>query len=371
MGGRGSGKTRAGAEWIADCVARRKMRRIALVGATHNDARSVMIEGESGLLRASRAAQYEPSNRRIIWPSGAIATVLSAEEPDSFRGHQFDGAWADEFCKWADPQGALDMLEMCLRLGNRPRLLITTTPRAIKPLENLIAMKGVALAQSTTRDNALNLAPGFMEAMEARYGGTRLGRQELEAELIEDNADALWKREWIEQTRVAQAPELTRIVLAVDPPVVKDAAECGIVIAGVDAKGEGYVLADYSCGGKLPHEWSARVGEAFEAFQADIVVAEANQGGEMVREVLTRATSNLPLKLVHASRDKRTRASPASLLYQQGRVHHAGRFAELEDQLCQFDGNGGPSPDRLDALVWALAELFPILRQTEPRVRNL
>jgi phage terminase large subunit-like protein len=370
LGGRGSGKTRAGAEWIADGVARGLMHRVALIGATHADARSVMIEGESGLLSVVENISYEPSNRRVLWPCGAVATVLSAEEADSIRGHQFDAAWADEFCKWQDAQNALDMALMGLRLGENPRMAITTTPRNIAALKKLIEDKNVILTQSRTRDNEANLAPGFLALMEQRYGGTRLGRQELDADLIEDNETALWRRNWIENNRMKQTPPLTRVVVAVDPPASSHGDECGIVVAGRDAEGAGYVLADLSADGLSPAGWAARVADAYEQFQADTIVAEANQGGEMVKAVLVQAARDLPVRLVHATRDKQTRAAPFAALYERGSVHHAGVFAELEDQMCNYDG-AGKSPDRMDALVWALADLFPSMRAAVPKVRSL
>jgi phage terminase large subunit-like protein len=368
LGGRGSGKTRAGAEWIAEAVQRGSMRRVGLIGATAHDARSVMVEGESGLLSVTQAI-YEPSNQRVLWANGAIADVVSAEEPDAVRGHQFDGVWADEFCKWNTPQDSLDMVLMALRLGDDPRMLITTTPRNIKPLKDLLAMLDVVQTKSATKENAANLAPTFLTGLELRYGGTRLGRQELDAELIEDNEAALWQRVWIEKARVRAAPALIRIVVAVDPPAGVAGDECGIVVAGLAESGDGYVLADRSVAGLTAAGWAARVAEAFETYQADSIVAEANQGGDMVRQVLVDALPNAPVKLVHATRDKFTRAMPAAALYEQGRIHHAGAFAELEDQMVSYDGSG-KSPDRLDALVWALAHLFP-LRRARPQVRGL
>jgi phage terminase large subunit-like protein len=369
LGGRGSGKTRSGAQWIADGVARGKMQRVALIGATHNDARSVMIEGSSGLLSVSESAVFEPSNGRVLWPSGAVATVLSAEEPDSIRGHQFDSAWCDEFAKWADPQAALDMALMGLRLGHDPRMAVTTTPRNIAALKMLIESSETTLTQSTTRANAANLAPGFIELMEARYGGTRLGRQELDAELIDDNEDALWKRSWIEAARLREAPPMTRVVVAVDPPATAHGDECGIVVAG-RAGDDCFVLADRSAAGLTPAAWSRRVIDAFEKHRADSIVAEANQGGDMVKAVLLQELPDAPVKLVHATRGKRIRAEPVAQLYEKGRVHHIGAFAELEDQMCQYDGTGA-SPDRMDALVWALAHLFPMTRAANPKVRSL
>jgi phage terminase large subunit-like protein len=370
LGGRGAGKTRSGAQWVAEGVAQGAMHRIGLIGATHADARAVMIEGVSGLLAAAPGAHYEPSNRRVLFANGAIATVLSADEPDTIRGHQFDTIWADEFAKWSDPQGALDMALMALRLGDDPRMLVTTTPRAIEAMLNLRTMPDVEVTVSRTQDNAANLAPGFLETMERRYAGSRLGRQELDAQIIEDNDAALWRRDWIERTRLRTAPPLATVIVAVDPPVSLGGDECGIVVAGRDAAGQGYVLADLSAGGLSPGQWAARVADAYDQFKADAVIAESNQGGDMVKATLHNAAPNLPLTQVHATRDKRTRALPVVTLYETGRIHHVGVLPELEDQMCNYDGTG-PSPDRMDALVWALTYLFPATRKAEPRARVL
>ncbi len=286
LAGRGAGKTRAGAEWIAHGVCHGEMRRIGLVGATFHDARSVMIEGESGLLGVAPGAAFEPSNRRVLWPNGAVASVISAEEPDYVRGHQFDAVWADEFCKWAQPQAALDMVLMALRLGEDPRMAVTTTPRNIAPLKNLMTASDTAKTHATARDNAANLAPTFLAGLELRFAGTRLGRQELDGEVIEDNDAALWQRIWIERARVRKAPPLIRVVVAVDPPASIAGDECGIVVAGIASDGAGYVIADRSVAGMTPAGWAARVADAYETFEADSIVAEANQGGDMVRQVL-------------------------------------------------------------------------------------
>jgi phage terminase large subunit-like protein len=369
LGGRGSGKTRAGAEWIAESIREGRCNRVALIGATYAETRAVMIEGESGLLSVAPAATYEPTNRRVLWPSGAVATVLSADEPDSIRGHQFDGAWADEFGKWPDPQGALDMLVMALRLGADPRLCVTTTPRNIAALKTMLDARETRTTRSATRDNETNLAPGFVDALEARYAGTRLGRQELDGDLIDDNESAVWKRDWIEAGRVAHAPVLDRIVVAIDPPAGLGGDDCGIVVAGRAPDGQYYVLADRSVGGLTPTGWAERAVAVYDEFQADRLVAEANQGGEMVRTLLKQASKLAPVDLVHATRDKKTRATPIAALYERGEAHHVRAFAELEDQMCQFDGTG-PSPDRMDALVWALTDLASGER-AEPKVRSL
>ncbi|MBV8799279.1 MAG: DNA-packaging protein [Alphaproteobacteria bacterium] len=368
LGGRGAGKTRAGAEWVAQQM-RQGRKRVALIAATHADARAVMIEGPSGLLSCSEGAEYEPSLRRVRWPaSGAEAAVMSADEPDSIRGYQFELCWGDEFCKWPEPQAALDMVRMGLRLGENPRMMITTTPRPIPALLELFTSSGCTATKSTTYDNAANLAKSFIASMKKSYGKTRLGRQELDGEIIEDVEGALWQRDRIEALRVKQAPACERVVVGIDPPVSKKGT-CGIVVAGLCGD-HAYVLADCTKEMLSPAQWADRAADAYERFEADCVVAESNQGGEMVQSTLFTAHSNMKVKLVHASKGKVARAEPVSALYEQGRVHHAGVFPELEDQLCQFDGTG-PSPDRLDALVWALTELFPQNRKLipVPRVR--
>jgi len=347
-----------------------KARRIGLIGATVRDARQVMVEGESGLLTVADGVTFQPSNALLRWPDGAEARLLSAEEPDSFRGYQFDCLWGDEFTKWQAPQTALDMALMGLRLGDDPRLLPTTTPRAIPALKALLAAPDVVVTRSPTAENAANLAHGFVDYLRARYAGTRLGRQELDGELIEDNEQALWKRAWIEAGRLRMAPLLRRVVVAVDPPVASHGDECGIVVAGRDNDGHAHVLADRSAGGLSPAAWAARAAEDYEDFQADAIIAEANQGGEMVRAVLAQASAHLPVTLVHSSRGKLVRAAPAATLYEQGRVHHIGGFAELEDQMCQYDGSSAKSFDRMDALVWALADLFE-RRPRDPKIRRM
>ena len=373
LGGRGAGKTRAGAEWIAEGMRSGAMRRVALVGATYADVRDVMIAGDSGLLAAGAAdgVRYLASKRQLVWPCGAVAQAFTAEEPDGLRGHQFDSAWIDEFAKGAEPQAALDMLLMGLRIGDNPRALVTTTPRNIAAFKALLAMPGVAVTRSRTFANAANLAPAFLAQMRSQYAGTRLGRQELDAELIEDNETALWRREWIERGRVREWPQLRRVVVAVDPPVSvgTQADECGLVVAGLAQGGEAYVLADRSRRGLSPLGWARRAADTYEAFAADAIVAEANQGGAMVGEMIRQAAPDAVIRLVHARRDKVTRAAPAAALYERGLVHHADVFPELEDQLCQYDGTGA-SPDRMDALVWALADLFP-RTSVKPRVRKI
>ena len=377
LGGRGAGKTRAGAEWVADGVRCGRMHRVGLIGATLRDARAVMVEGESGLRDVAPETKFARSKNLLTWPSGATAMLLSAEEPDALRGHQFDGVWGDEFAKWRNPQAALDMALMTMRLGEDPRMMLTTTPRNIPALTMLLDAPDVVMTHSTTAQNDA-LPARFHATMMARYGNSRLGRQELGGELIGDVEGALWKREWIEATRIRYASEMERIVVAVDPPASSTGDECGIVVAGRALRHDNshlegdtiYVLADYSQGGLTPGGWAARVMQAYADFEADAIIAEANQGGEMVKSVLQQAGANAPVKLVHATRSKITRAAPVAALYEAGRVHHRGVFPELEDQMCSYDGSGGKSPDRMDALVWALADLFESKR-ANPRIRKL
>ena len=375
MGGRGAGKTRAGAEWVRAQVAA-GARRIALVGPAYQDVREVMLGGPSGLLSIGHPHErpsYEVSRRRVVWPGGAVGYAFSAEDPDGLRGPQFDAAWADEFAAWARPQDTLDMLRLGLRLGSDPRLVITTTPRPIPAVKALINAPGVVMTRLSTWENRNNLAPGFVEAMEAQYAGTHLARQELDGVLVEDPEGALWTRAMIELALRADRIEPERIVVAVDPPAGDGSGDaCGIIVAGAAGAGRtarAVILADCSLRAG-PEAWAARVAQAFEDYDADSVVAEANQGGDMVRAVLQAAARDLPVRLVRASRAKRARAEPAAALYAAGRVAHAGRFAALEDQMCAF-GAPGPraSPDRVDALVWALAALMG--GGAQPRLRGL
>ena len=362
LAGRGFGKTRSGAEFVREEVTRGGAKRVALVAPTAADARDVMVEGESGLLAISPAKArplYEPSKRRLTWPNGAIATLFSADEPERLRGPQFDLAWCDELAAWRYPM-AWDMLMMGLRLGANPRVVATTTPKPVPLIRALLATPDCVVTRGSTKDNADNLAPAFLKAILAQYEGTRLGRQELEAELLEDVPGALWTRESIERARVAAAPALRRVVVAIDPAASSGdgADETGIVVAGLGEDGRGYVLDDRS--GRLrPHEWAARAIASFHAHRADRIVAEVNNGGEMVEATIRMLDASVPYKPVHASRGKMLRAEPVAALYEQGRVHHLGSFPALEDQMCVYAGaTGSASPDRLDALDWALTELM-------------
>lgn len=386
MGGRGAGKTRAGAEWIRARALGHGWTgeagpagRIALVGETYQDVREVMIEGVSGILSVHPKAerpQWNPSRRRLEWRTGAVAQAFSSEDPEALRGPQFDIAWADELAKWRNGEETFDMLQFGLRLGERPRQLVTTTPRAVPLLKRLIDMPGTTLTRAATRANALFLAPGFLERVVARYAGTRLGRQELDGELIEDRPDALWQRSDLDACRIAAAPDhLVRIVIAIDPPATatKRSDACGLVVAGLGEDGIAYVLADHSLARARPADWAGRAVALWRHYQADCLVAEVNQGGDMVREVIAAADPAVPVKSVRASRGKYARAEPIALIYEQGRVRHVGAMPALEDEMADFGPGGltsGRSPDRLDALVWALSELLLSERGT-PRLRRL
>ncbi len=377
MGGRGAGKTRAGSEWVRGLVSETiPVSPIALVGETIAQARAIMVEGESGLLRIGPAAtrpKFERSANRLLWPNGAMAELMSGSEPERFRGPQFAAAWCDELGKWPNAEAAWDMLQFALRLGENPRQLVTTTPRPTRLLKRLLADPRTHVTRMRTAENAANLAPGFLETVVGRYRGTVLGRQELDGELIEDLPDALWQRAALEAGRLGIVPELSRIIVGVDPPVTGHAKSdaCGIIVAGLAGE-TGVVLADRSLKPARPLAWARRVVSAFEEFEADAVVAEVNQGGELVVEMLRQVAPHLPVRSVHATRGKWVRAEPVAALYARGLVRHAAGLAELEDEMCAFgpDGlSGGHSPDRVDALVWALTELM--LGRVMPRVRGL
>lgn len=360
LAGRGFGKTRSGAEWIRQKVMNNEAGRIALVGATAADVRDTMVEGESGLLRIfppGERPRYEPSKRRITFKNGARATTYSADEPDRLRGPNHDCAWTDEIAAWRYPE-AWDQLIFGLRIGDDPRLVATTTPRPTRLIRTLVEREDVIVTRGSTYENQMNLAPTFLAEVQSRYEGTRLGRQELYAEILDDVEGALWTREMIEQSRVNNLPDLTRIVIGVDPAITsrESSAETGIVAVGVDANGIGYVLDDRSLKGS-PVEWANAAIALYHRSSADRIVVEANQGGDMVRHTLQTVESQIPIKTVHATRGKRTRAEPISALYEQGKVKHVGAFPTLEDQMCSWTPESD-SPDRLDALVWGLTELM-------------
>jgi phage terminase large subunit-like protein len=378
MAGRGFGKTRMGAEWVNEMAWANPGARIALIGATLVEARQVMVEGDSGLLSLSGGSllNWEPSLRRLAWPNRSTATLYSAAEPESLRGPQHHFAWADEIAKWPCGIAAWDNLKLGLRIGERPQVLATTTPRPVPLIKRLVAEKGVAITTGRTADNAANLAPDFIADVAALYGGTRWGRQELDGELIADVEGALWSRDLIEKCRVRAAPEMKRIVIGVDPPASAVGDACGIIVVGLGLDGRAYVLADHSVARPSPERWARAVASAAEAWGADRVVAEANQGGDMVVSTLRAADVMMPVKKVHASRGKVARAEPVAALYEAGRAFHCGAFPELEDELCGLISGGGyegpgRSPDRADACVWAMTELMLGKRGMEPRVRGL
>ena len=369
LAGRGFGKTRTGAELVRQRVGMRTARHNALVAPTAADARDVMVEGESGLLSIAPPwdrPEYEPSKRRLTWENGATATTYSADEPERLRGPQHDFAWCDELAAWRYPE-AWDMLMFGLRLGDDPRAVVTTTPRPTKLIKALVADPKVVVTHGATWENAVNLAPAFLEQIVRRYEGTRLGRQELDAEILKDVPGALWTHGLIDATRMNTVPSLTRIVVAIDPAVstAEHADETGIVVAGKDAAGHGFVLADLS-GRYAPTEWARAAIAAYRTHNADRVVAEINNGGDMVEATLRMVDPAVSFAAVHASHGKVARAEPVAALYEQGRVHHLGALPLLEDQMCCFahdyDRASGYSPDRVDALVWALTELL-----VEPR----
>ena len=387
MAGRGFGKTRAGAEWVRSIAESDGSARIALVGATLGEVRSVMVEGPSGLLAIApwwNRPAFAPALRRLIWPNGAMGVLFGAAEPEALRGPQFSHGWADEIAKWPSGEAAWDNLMMGMRLGSRPRVLATTTPRPVPLVRTLVAREraDVAVTRGRTADNKANLAEGFVTAMERDYGGTRLGRQELDGELIEEVEGALWRRDLLERCRTGHVPGredgaalLSRVVVGVDPPASAHGDACGIVVVGLGPDGRAYVVADASVEKATPEGWARAVATAAAAHGADRVVAEANNGGAMVESVLRAAETALPVRLVHASRGKAARAEPVAALYEAGRVLHRGAFWQLEDQMCGLLAGGdyvgpGRSPDRADALVWALTELM-LGRRGEARVRGV
>jgi phage terminase large subunit-like protein len=382
MAGRGFGKTRAGAEWIHGLARSRPGVRIALVGASIADARSIMIEGVSGLIKVSsmndprRRIGWEPSVGRLTWPNGSQAQLFSGDHGDGLRGPEFDFAWCDEFAKWREAERAWDNLQMALRRGPRPRALVTTTPRPLRLLERISEMEWTVTTRGRTSDN-INLDEKFVELMAATYGGTRLGRQELDGELLFDMDGALWPRELIATSRWAGPhPKFDRVLVGVDPPAGsgEECDACGIVVAG-SADGIHYVLADESVRGLSPEGWSSRVATVAARWNTAQVVAEANNGGAMVKSVLNAADDGLKVRLVHASLGKAARAEPIALLFEKGRVRLAGEFSNLEDELAGIIAGGGyegpgRSPDRADAMVWALTALSET-KSGVPRVRRL
>lgn len=372
LGGRGSGKTLAGATWLTKVAEKHAGVRLALVGPTLHDVREVMVEGPSGVLALSapwNRPRWEAGRKRLVWGNGSLAYGFSAEDADSLRGPQFHGAWADEFCAWRNPEAVLANLRLGMRLGRMPKLIVTTTPRPVPALRRLMAEAGTHVRRAATRANAEHLSPGFLENLKDLYGGTRLEAQELEGLVVETDG-ALFSAADLARARGNRPATLDRIVVAVDPPASAHGDACGIVVAGRRER-IGYVLADHSCRGLSPQGWARRVAETATTFKAHQIVAEANQGGEMVRAVLVQAGCPVPIRLVHASRGKRIRAEPIAALYEQGRVVHCDAFPALEEEMMALGAEtGGHSPDRADALVWALSHLM-LGSQDGPRIRML
>src|SRR5258708_2615979 len=367
LAGRGYGKTRTGAETTNQWAWEDSHARIALVGRTAADVRDVMVEGESGILACSPPwfqPKYQPSKRRLIWPNGAQATTYSADKPDQLRGPQHTKAWGDERASWQyDDAG--DQLAFGLRLGAKPQCIYTTTPRATKAVKQIIADPDTVTTRGSTYENRANLAKAFFKQVIRRYEGTRLGRQELLGQIIEDIDGALWKRQtMIEDLRVIRAPELKRIIVGVDPATTanEDSAETGIVVVGVGLDDHGYVLQDRSLRAS-PNDWCKEAITGYYVFKADRVVAEVNNGGDLVETLLRNIDESVSYKAVRASRGKQTRAEPVSSLYERGLVHPVGTFADLEDQMCNWLP-GETSPDRMDALVWGFTELM--VKDDEP-----
>jgi len=371
LGGRGAGKTRAGAELITALAV--PGARLALVGATLNDVREVMIEGPSGLKAVAAKGErpsYRSSRRRLAWKNGAVAYAYSAEEPERLRGPQFDAAWCDEFCAWPRPAETLALLRMGLRLGDDPRLVITTTPKPSAALRALMAQPGVKVSRAETATNAQNLSPGFLDALNALYGDSRMARQELEGQVLDGAEGALWRAEDFTRLRAPWPERWDRLVVGVDPPVTASGDACGII--AVARVGEvAVVLEDASVSGLNPLGWARAVAAVADRLNADQVVAEANQGGEMVRAMLLQAECACPIHLVHARTGKRARAEPVAALYERGRVSHAGAFPRLEEELMALGSDAlTHSPDRADALVWAVTALLLGDRKA-PRVRGV
>jgi phage terminase large subunit-like protein len=370
LAGRGAGKTRSGAEAVREWV--KTFEIVNLIGATHDDVRDIMVLGESGLMAIcpqGEQPRYARASGRLSWPNGAVSQLFSAEEPDRLRGKQHMKLWLDELAAWRDPD-AFDQAMFGLRLGDKPQAVITTTPRPTKLIKQLVEDKNAIITRGSTFDNSHHLAAAFVERIAARYEGRTIGRQELFAEIVEEAPGALWTRELIERQRLPQGAttaDYSEIVIGVDPPAKSGdrADECGIVVVGKTSQGAIHVLADLTSQGDTPGQWAARVGAAFRRFKANRIVAEINNGGEMVVEVLRQSDPNLPVRAVTATRGKFLRAEPVATAYERGIVHHVGYFEKLEDQLCtltpDFDARAsGFSPDRADALVWAIADLIAL-----------
>lgn len=359
LAGRGFGKTRIGAEWVREQV--KTSRFVNLIGATADDARDIMIEGESGILAIcpkSERPDYRPSQRKLIWPNGAISLIFTADEPERLRGKQHEKLWCDEVAAWRYPE-SWDQAKFGLRLGAHPQACLTTTPKPSKLVKGIMADKATHVTRGSTYDNRDNLAPSFFSEIVKTYEGTRLGRQELNAEILDDNPGALWSSKQIEALRIKEAPAMRRVVVAVDPAVTSqvDSDETGIIVAGRGIDGQFYILSDLSLIAS-PDAWARQAVIAYHDYKADRIIAETNNGGDLVESVIRQVDRNCSYRKVTASRGKIIRAEPVAALYEQGRVHHVGPFDLLEDQMCSYSPlESSSSPDRMDALVWAITEL--------------
>jgi phage terminase large subunit-like protein len=365
LAGRGFGKTRTAMEQVRIWV--RDNEFVNLIGATASDARDILIEGESGLLAIcprNERPTYLPSKQKLSWPNGATSLIFTSEEPERLRGKQHQKLAMDELASWKLPE-TYDQAMFGLRIGKNPQTIITTTPRPTKLIKELVANPTTHVTRGKTYDNKANLAPAFFEEIIRKFEGTRMGRQELDAEILIDNPSALWKREDIDRNRIRpdQVPNLVRVVVAIDPSVTSDpeSDDAGIIVAGIAPVGgqmHGYILADYTTQGS-PDVWAGRAVGAYVHHNADRIVAETNNGGDLVEMVLRTVDRNVPYRKVHASRGKAIRAEPIAALYEQNRVHHVGSLAQLEDECCDFDPTltNQRSPNRMDALVWAMSDL--------------
>ena len=372
--GRGWGKTRTGAEWIREKAANPN-ERITLIGRTAADVRDVMVEGHGGILSLypeSERPNYEPSKRRVTFKSGAIASLFSADEPNLLRGPQHSSLWCDELAAWRFDRETWDNAMFGLRIGEHPQACITTTPRPTKLMRELMARNDTKITGGSTRDNAGNLAPNFIKEILSKYDGTRMGRQEIDAEILDDNPGALWSHKLIEQNRVKEAPEFKRMIIAIDPAVTSnaDSDETGMIGAGLGEDGHAYIMADLS--GIMPaNDWARLAVRYYHDNECSRIIAEVNNGGDLVENTIRTIDPHVSYKDVRATRGKAIRAEPISALYEQGKVHHVGMFPQLEDQMTGFDPKSpGKSPDRMDALVWAVTELM-LETSAEPRIRLL
>lgn len=377
LGGRGAGKTRAGAEWLRGLA--QKGKRFALIGPSLHDVREVMIDGPSGLRHIGPKElrpKFEVSRRRLVWPKGGVAYAFSAEDPESLRGPQFHSAWADEYCAWPKPAETLALLRMGVRLGERPQVFITTTPKPLKDLTDLMKEQGCVMSRAASFDNRAFLAEGFLSQLETLYGGTPFAAQELMGDILNTEHDALFQQKWLSEAYTLRPEIFDRLIVAIDPSIGAGGDACGLVVAG-RLGGLVYILEDATLAGVTPLGWAKKAVFLCETYQAHVIIAEANQGGEMIRALLASAGAEVKIELVHARLSKTARAEPVAALYAQGRVKHAPssphqRFVALEEELLSLSRSSAPSksPNRADALVWAVTHLMPSVKP-EPRLSRL